>query len=60
MTQDINRFQAEAVQTMDSETRIAWDALSQDEKKLIAAQAWFFKENYNEQQTRKLLKQYSW
>ena len=47
-TEALNKFLAEAVASMDEETRAAWDSLSDFERKTIAASGFFFAEALNE------------
>lgn len=48
--EQINEFLAASVVNMDATTQRAWDSLSDFERKLIAATAFFFKEGYNQAQ----------
>lgn len=48
MIKEINEFASRALSTMDEATREAWKTLSDEEKKEIAASAFFFKKNLEE------------
>lgn len=56
MTTDaINRFTAEVVSEMGPDTYAAWLRLTDDERKLVAAQIYFFFQNIKDIRTRKKL-----
>lgn len=51
----LNEFSAYLVGTMDKKTKEAYNSLSEFEKKIITATAFFFKENINNQNLERLL-----
>ena len=46
----INEFVAASVACMDEQTKDAWDRLTDSEKKLVAANSFFFVQSYNQAQ----------